>query len=34
VVALPESSVKPEQLSGLLKPAWCKEGLRRRKSQW
>jgi len=26
-------SKKPEQLSGLIKPASCKDGLRRRKSQ-
>jgi hypothetical protein len=33
VVAIPESPIKPEQLSGLIKPARCKEGLRGRKGQ-
>ena len=32
VVAIPESPKKPEQLSGLIKPASCKGGLRRKKA--
>jgi len=31
VAAMPKSPIKPEQLSGLIKPVGCKEGQRGRK---
>ena len=33
MVVMPETPIKPEQLSGLAKPASRKDGLGRRKSQ-